>query len=309
MSSSGFLFLVVSFVLATLADSQACTQQWQCVVGSDYNYVGCINGQCQCRSDLGFTGTPSTGCVCNSPATVNWIGSTPYCVDIAGTARGTLCMQKVQTVYTNIIYPTPLFILNNTLSTSNLFVPNVGGRVDPFGPFINGSLVDYYYAFAVSFGVRVISVNFRSLTWNPADSTAAVRVDLLFALVIGGAVIPFQNVTESGIYRFNENNLITAADLIVHNPGFQSNAFLANRTAYHILTCSTYFSSCTLADDPTGYYGTFQNCINFLSGNSYLDVHGNSVTNNLLRTSALAFGGGPGVGPTSYDQPSGNTDT
>jgi N-acetylneuraminic acid mutarotase len=49
------------------ASRTPCTEQWQCSgVSTDYNFVGCVNGFCQCKDTFQGAATASNKCSCNA---------------------------------------------------------------------------------------------------------------------------------------------------------------------------------------------------------------------------------------------------
>jgi len=292
-----FVLLSFSFLPSTIAAPISCTAAYQCSTNSNYNYVACQNGYCACLTSQGFVGDPSqpTGCNCPSPASVTWVNNVAYCIDIVGTtasqARANARISQVQLIYTNLIYPTPLSILNGSVSLNNLFAPFVRGRVDPFGIFLGATLADYYYVFSANKGTGVTAVYFKHISYNDSDSTVAVRVDLLFSAILApGVYYPITNLTESGIYRFAPNNTVVSVDAIVHNVGFFSNPsvvpagvkYVGDRSVFVNQLCTDILNYCPPQYDPVGYYHNVTDCLNFM-------------TNGSARVA-------------TYDEPNGNTD-
>src|SRR3989338_4394618 len=109
-------FLVFALLSAFVASTHAlsCSQQCECSsVTTNYNYVQCVSGQCQCLSSKGFTcaATPANKCSCLSPNNVYWEGGSPYCVNFnnavqaqAQKSRCDILKAKAATLYNSLIW-------------------------------------------------------------------------------------------------------------------------------------------------------------------------------------------------------------
>ena len=212
-------------------------------------------------------------------------------------------MDTVIQLYKYLIYPTPLFILNGSLSTASLLTPDVFGRIDGWGLFTNGSLLDYYYAFAVLPGTGIPNVYVQNIAWNASTSTVMFRGIIEFGLFFGNVLVPVVNITQSGRFILDNQNRISYADLIVHNAGVVSDPSLVPVDSYITNFCTEYFSFCNLTTDPYGYYGTMSNCIAFMNGESYTVPNGTLVTNAPIRLTS--YNGV--IQNVSFSESSGNT--
>jgi len=269
------IFLVI--FIGQLVSGLNCAKQNDCHSVSDNpNYVDCVNNQCVCLTNLGFTGnaTQSYPCTCAPGNDVISKNGNKYCLNVplatqsqVNAILGDKLVAAVLEVYSSLVYPIPLFILNGSKSL-NFFAPNVRGRIDPFGIFDAHTLVEYFFAAAVNPGIGVVSVNVIQTATNLTGTNPVVyiRVDLLFGVLLpGGSLFPVENLTQTGKFTFDPNNqTIIAADVILHNLGFATDAGIKDRVAFVTAFCTQYFATCNLTTDPNGYYGTPENCFNTL---------------------------------------------
>lgn len=291
------LLLVLLFVVGTDAGSVSCTEQYECAfVSFDYNYVVCVNNTCQCATANGFAGSAvsTDKCRCNSPLGVYYQGSTPYCISYPQCAasevaadRIRILNSKVTQVYTNLVYPLAPAILAGEVSVADIFGPNARGRIDPLGTFDTyATLVEYFYVLAFTSTGRVISVDFVDLFG--VGNEVFVRVNILFENFDGTGAY---NLTQSGRYVFDENNLILSTDLIIHNLGKASNPPLLGQPSEIAAVCTVLTvnpATCPPAMDPTGYYANYTDCVNFLTNEvpfgTFDQSFSNSVACRLIHT-------------------------
>jgi len=207
---------------------------------------------------------------------------------------------QVLQVFYNMIYPTPLFILNKSISLDSIFDPTAVGRIDPLTIIINGSiLVEYFYAFSIqrtSPGGPIAFVNQIDVVSVSVNLTGPLpkvftRIRVHFVLSVGGVIIPAFNYTISGTWTMGLDNRIVKLDQVIHNVGFFTDAKLNNRTAYIVQFCQQYLSTCNATYDPSGFYANSDDCFDFLS---------NHVRNT-------TWGGKIGNLGVTYDQSAGNT--
>lgn len=220
------LFFLIAHILSINAIS--CDDLHDCKsVTKKLDFVACINGQCECKTTLGFKGkaTKQNKCSCNE---VNILQDNDeiYCLpkrkclhELQKINRIELLKEKVREVYTNLIYPTSTQILAGLKSVDHLFSSQCKGRIDPVGEFNDFlSLKEYYYGLAANPVSRVTSIHFVELFG--IDNKIFVRVDIYFEN-LDPSIPPF-NLTQSGRYVFDEQDLILSGDLIIHNLGAQS---------------------------------------------------------------------------------------
>jgi len=256
-------------------------------------------------TNQGFIGNATINnlCRCDEPNQVLWHKSQPYCIDVPSATElqvnNTLSqalVKQVRRVFDNTIYPTPLLILNHTVSLDDLFDPNAVGRIDPLTIIIGGSvLVEYFYAFTVAPPTRIISVDYLTFAVNVTGPLPKVfvRVRAHFVLALpGGGLRPVLNYTLSGTFAFGPDNRILKVDMILHNLGFITDLKLANRTLYVQSFCDQVVNVCTPNYDPTGFYANVSDCINFVSSSNVRNTTWNGAAGNL---------------PATYDQAAGNT--
>ena len=294
-----FLCIIAALLVATASAQTSCTQRWQCTpVSNDYNYVDCVNGFCKCLYDQGFTGSASvqSKCSCASPSSILWEQGKAYCLDLDRATllqvkddRASILEQQVRRVYDSLIYPTPLFIINGSLSLNDVFALISKGRIDPVGIFHDQkTLIEYYYVFAIANNVRVVSIDYAYLFAK--GNEAFVRVNILFAVEVApGVWFPVVNATQLGSYTFNDENLITSVDVAIPNIGIL--AVIPDRHARNIQFCNEQIAYCPQQYDPEGYYTSFEDCMEFIE-------HPTLVRHLTLDGSANV----------TYNEPAGNTD-
>jgi hypothetical protein len=272
------LWILLFFLLAIQVQSNTCTIRLNCLSYTTHlAYVDCVSGHCVCLTNQGFTGnaTLTSKCDCADGNTVRSEAGSVYCLSLAlatllqvNQSLGEFYVSQAKEVYTNLIYPIPLEILNGSLSVDNLFAPGVIGRVDPLGIFNGKTFSDYFYVFAVMPGIPAIQVGKVTFPKSAVNLTGplpvvSIRVDIGFS-PLGVPDFIVQNVTESGTFTFAPNGTILTADLIIHNVGFATDPTIKNRTAFVESFCTDYFTFCNRTTDPLGYYNTSQQCFNTL---------------------------------------------
>ena len=133
---------------------------------------------------------------------------------------------KVRTIYNDLVYPTPLQILSNQLSVTDLFEQNyVRGRVTPVGQFPGFEAAREYFYGLASVNNRVENVNITSLT--SSGDKAAVQVDIFFCsqpTPCTNGPVPKQagygfTLTQTGFFTFNYADHVIAFDLSILNLG------------------------------------------------------------------------------------------
>jgi len=279
------MYQSVSFLLALLGllylcvpvAPLNCTADYQCSpVTSNYNYVSCVQGTCACKSELGFDGNASSTdpCQCNPDKNVYWDGDVPFCIAFQECAtndealeRTAFLLQQVTRVYESLIFPTPTLILEGEVSISDLFSPLARGRVDPLGTFESpGTLLEYFYALAITPTTTCTAINIKDL-FGVGDEVY-IRVDVTFESTAGPVPFPF-NLTESGRFTFDDQNRVLSTELIIHNLGKATDPPVAAQPSFIEAVCGILLvqpACCASAAlDPTGYYTSFDDCINFMT--------------------------------------------
>lgn len=77
--------LIVIMLTFPIIMAVPCTEQWECLSVSDnFNYVSCIDGDCECLSENGFLGNASSSNKCSCDEQLHWNSttSTPYCFSL-----------------------------------------------------------------------------------------------------------------------------------------------------------------------------------------------------------------------------------
>ena len=270
------LLLVLALFSSAVSQLVSCTQQWQCEsVSTDYNYVSCVSGQCQCNFNRGFAGnaTSQYPCQCPTQYSVYWQGGLAYCINYQDAvawkntqAQDNLQLSIVEEVYQSLIWPTPIYIIEALIAgvptpVSNLFAVDSIGRVDPAGVFATqDGLVEYFYGAVWTGGDRVSNITFRKLTVT--NSVVSLTVDLTFAQYYGNTLLYYYNLTQSGTFSFNSQNTIQSVDLIIHNLGAAPHLYVNPTTQCDIIL---YSAKCNSTYDPLGYYTNFTDCVNYFT--------------------------------------------
>lgn len=295
------LFIIAIVAILALAHTSYaldCTAQWQCSsVTTDYNYVRCNAGQCQCLTSNGFTGAATTSSKCGCPLgySVTWANGLPYCYNLANAIafqqehdRCDLLKGQITTLYNGLVWPSSrnimLSLIGGVPSTAtNLFSSVSNGRVDPAGEFHNfAGFTEYFYGTLWLGSTRVPQVDIQQLLCN--GNKVSVRLNIFFQQFTstdGSQLVYVYNLTQSGLFSFDDNNLINGTDLVIHNLGKVSNPKTPPGPDIIGGVCYLYSQAqCTPTDDPTGYYTDFNDCFVFLSGTpfgTWDDLRQNSV--------------------------------
>jgi hypothetical protein len=281
--------LVVIFAVSVSAQALTCTKRNDCLSATtNPNFIDCIDGQCQCLPNSGIQGSATTASKCACPADwdVIWSHDGPKCLNVANAItmqqeydRCVVLKSKVAAVYDLLVYPFSGQIITAYMAGlpsagSTLFSNISDGRVDPAGEFHNYSgFVEYFWG-AAYYNPRVVSVDKIALLCE--QNKVTVRVNMLFNLYSYTDPTQVQfvyNLTQSGIFRFGDDDLINGTELIIHNLGKSADATTPPLEQLIPLICSVYFNQynpCTPQDhisrnDPNGYYSDFNDCVTFLS--------------------------------------------
>jgi hypothetical protein len=226
--------------------------------------------------------------------------------------------RRVREIYENLVYPTPVAILQGTTSVDHIFEPSgVKGRVTPVGQFPDfNAVVEYFYALAVTPGSIVDRVSFRSVI--AGDDKVAVSVDIHFCRSPDQVCDPnvansatSQTLTQVGFFTFNRYDRVISMDLNILNLGVASDPpndplvhaaviqqLCTALTVAHLDpttggvinqgTCTSYFDS--VDDFSPGFPvsgAPFQNCVAFMQSipfGSWNRANSNSVTCRQLHT-------------------------
>jgi len=213
---------------------------------------------------------------------------------------------KVAQVYNNLLVATE--ILSGALSVADLFSPTVVGRVDPVGTFDSYKLLtEYFYALAANPQTYITEVTFIDLFGEGAE--VYVRVNVLFEptqyFVSTGQ--PF-NISQKGRYVFNSDNLIETVDVTIPylgkhaNPEFNRPVYTLQQTELIAEVCAALVVGipqfgvgpyCPEQYDPTGYYTSEADCIDFMTNNitygTWDDAQANSFVCRQLHSLLTAY--------------------
>lgn len=219
--------------------------------------------------------------------------------------------KRVRKIYENLIYPTPISILKGETTMTDVFEERVvRGRVNPVGDFPEfASVLEYFYALAITPGSIIQDVKFKSLF--AGDDKVAVEVDIFFCRAPYEGCDPnvpvsanAHTLTQVGFFQFNRFNRVISLDLNILNLGRASDLpdipevhaaaiqqICTALTIAHIspLTGAVVYSgTCTSSFDSAEDFAPefpvsdvpFQNCVAFMSSipfGTWDRGHSNSV--------------------------------
>ena len=77
------------------------------------------------------------------------------------------------------------------------------------------------------------------------------------------------NVTQTAFFTFDDNNLVSAVEVINHNLGwaFENFQYFTDTAALFATTCNSIINNakCDSTNDPQGFYTDMNDCINFMA--------------------------------------------
>jgi len=183
----------------------------------------------------------------------------------------------------------------------DLFANNTKGRVDPVGTFDNFQLLtEYFYALAANPQNRITYIDVLDLFGE--GNEVFIKVNVFFSAVNPNNTKPF-NLTQSGRYFFNDDDLIEKVDVTIHYLGKNSNPPI-NRAVYTPQQNNNIFGICytvlvnpgtclqVASLDPEGAYANVTDCVTFMNQIPYGtwdDAEANSVVCRQLHTLLTAF--------------------
>jgi len=235
-----------------------------------------------------------------TPSITPTISITPTFSPCPGENRQDILQAKVRKVYTNLVYPTSVMILAGQVSVHDLFANDTRGRVDPVGTFDSFKLLtEYFYALAANPENTITHVDINDIFGQ--GNEVYVRVNVFFQANNPNVSKSF-NLTQSGRYLFNDDNLIQTVDVTIHYLGKNSNPpeipgpYSAQQTNLIYGICYTLVQSPgTCADpalDPEGHYADVPSCVAFFMSipyGSWDDAESNTVVCRQLHTILTAF--------------------
>lgn len=286
MTSKIFILLGLYIILT---NGLSCMQQYECQsVTVDYNYAGCYAGECKCIIELGFSGNATTlsKCDCLPPSSVYWLNNLPYCLNyiesvnfkLANT-RNELLKNKIITLYNQILWPSAAVLAQQIATHSltgelfQLFDTNVEGVIDPLGK-VNGfeGTAEYFIGSVWTGLTRVTSLYFSHLVAE--NNKVSINIDIHFGRYDNTTTSVFfdlYNLTQTGIFTFNDDNKIQKMNLVIRNLGLTVNSFNQNtlETIQNICQTILFGAKCNATFDPLGYYTDMNDCVNYLSTIEY----------------------------------------
>jgi len=311
-----FNFLILlSFLIPVL--SLSCTYQYNCQsVTLNYEFVQCVNNQCQCLPTFQGSATTSDPCRCgpdtqNTTYAVAWTldpivcksctyprkfyydNGVPYCVNLqeSETQNNNYVnwLNMVNTLF--VVYTNQTIaqaILDGKINVSQYFVPVPQMRAVPIGSFAYpNAIAEYYYglmstnpitkAVLRSWAVDTVGGGYNGSSVVNNGGQVCVKIDYYFDLPT------LQGVAEyTGCIRINANNQIWSMDFIAPLFGKIFNPQIENPYSLDYLvniTCSRWFQYCV----PLNFtdFPTFEDCRNFMyavaPGETYDQMQGNNT--------------------------------
>jgi hypothetical protein len=252
------------------------------------------SNKCQCPFNV-YWGLGNPYCKeCVSPRQIIYQNGLPYCVDgaeceasVAQQQTYAIRKQKIMELYLGLRPPTPILVMTGQIDVHNIFDSSVRGRVTPVGSFTGfDGVVEYFYGLAAPTFIPVL--NFPTLIAE--GNKVGVRVDLLF----NGTNQPLHNLTQTGFFTFNSNNLIVSFDLAILNLGAIIDVPEAARPFVIQQLCNTLVvnpATCT-PGTYVGSYSDFTDCVTFMNSipyGSWNRANSNSVVCRQLHTILTAF--------------------
>jgi len=268
-----------------------------------FNGIVTISDPCRCDYIVAW-GTNGPNCkICTPPRQIQYFNGNPYCVnppecEALETTSDTnaIRLAKVQQVYQRLVFPTALLIITGQQNVNDLFAPTAKGRVSPVGSFDDfTSIEEYFYGLGAA-GTHILSVNVKKLA--VLGNEVAVWVDIFFDNATNGGT-PAHNLTQTGFFTFDNNNLITSVDLDLLNLGWAldgdsaTNATTRDNSINKICTSLTVSPGfCPPSTDPAGFYSSFADCVTFMHNITYgtfAHANSNTVVCRSIHTLLTAF--------------------
>ena len=268
------LFLAAALAVVACSRALSCTAQYECSpVTTDYNYVACTGGKCVCLSSQGFAGNATVGNPCACGTTVYWVGSQPYCIDVAATAAAlnTAAVNKaaIAALYNSLVYPQAGEIIADPSLAPVQFSSDLKGRIDPLGTFNNALLMfEYFWGLAATPVIYVGGVTIQDMVAEGLEVYS--DVDIHFYSPFTGTFL--YNITQTGRFLFNEAGQVASVFLNIPNLNNASGGTpqdVAVGFACDIMLGDLFVpgGTCPPSLDPTGVLGFYRNisqCTDFL---------------------------------------------
>jgi hypothetical protein len=193
-------------------------------------------------------------------------------------------------IYQGLLENGPTLVVTGQRDLSHIFAPNVKGRVSPVGDFHDfEGVVEYFYGLIAAGGTKVPQVIFPYLYQAEGDRVA-VRVDIM----LNGTSRPPYNLTETGWFKFNDQDLVEAFDLAILNIGAAIDPPVAGQATTINRVCATLLSTPGNCVPGTydGSYANMNDCVTFLQSipfGSWNRANSNTVTCRLLHSILTIF--------------------
>jgi len=243
----------------------SCEYQWQCSsVTTNYNFVSCVDGTCQCRSDLGFEINQTTSkCDCLNDGDISWYHSQPYCVTVV---RSNTLKALVIQLYSGFVdgsFPN----ISSYGPFQDLFASDVKMRIDPYGEWYGQAEVSHRLAGATALnaGSRMTNFDIEKLVIVGDVATVNVHLHLhVFPAPGNVSYIPSYdyNLTQTGSITFNSANKIVKMDLVNRNAALSIGNLFPNTEANLNRTCDIILAGANCTDAEDSYrYQTKDECV------------------------------------------------
>jgi len=154
---------------------------------------------------------------------------TPYCINPVVAANADFEAQrcerlkaKVSRLYALTVWPNPIAVLSGQIKLDDVFHPDASARITPLGVYhgIVG-VEEYFYGLPSSPQTNIRSIN---IPWIACEGLkVSVLVDFLFNSSTGIPAWTW-NLTEHGLFTFNEAELVVNTEGVITNLGAIVNA-------------------------------------------------------------------------------------
>jgi len=210
-----------------------CSRNEDCNCVSDRpGYATCRLGLCFCNPKQGFDGnaTLSSPCRCDAPKQVTVVGDrkgqipTAYCVDPVAAANSAFeearCERlkaKVTRLYELTIFPNPIGVMTGAINLNDIFHPDSQARITPLGVYTGQvGVQEYFYGLPSSPVTNIVSID---VPWIICEGLeVSILVNFLFSSP-GGIPATLFNLTEHGLFTFNEGELVVNTEGTIVNLG------------------------------------------------------------------------------------------
>jgi hypothetical protein len=192
---------------------------------------------------------------------------------LAQKRREEIMMNKVRQLYDSIKWPAAsqwaekIKNGDETGAYFDLFDPKAEGRIDPLGELEGFEGTAEYFVGSVWTGVtRLMTIRFGHI--YASGNFVGIDVDMTFHHydnLEAPAPSHIYNLTQTGTFRFNNENKIQTLDLVIRNVQNTVKVLSVNENtpASKQIICHTIvnIAKCDATHDPKGYYTSMEDCM------------------------------------------------